>query len=351
MAFLQIPSVSLKGIAACVPAKCQETIEYPRFSNEDAEKFISSTGVERRRVAGDLMCTSDLCQAAAEKLISELCWAKEEIDCLIFVSQTPDYKLPPTSCLIQSRLGLKNDLFTLDISSGCTGWIYGMQVISGLMSHGSYKRGLLLVGDTNSKICSPEDRSTYPLFGDAGTATAFEFDPGSEGFRFHSAADGLGYKAIIIPDGAGRNPFTLESLDVKDIETGIRRNSLHIALDGMNVFSFGITSAPDSINKLIENYNIDTKQVDYLVLHQANLFLNEKIRKKVKFPIEKVPYSLRNYGNSSSASIPLTICIELKDMISDQKCKFIGCGFGVGLTWGSVYFETDHIVCPNLIEV
>lgn len=351
MAFLHIPAVSLKGIAACVPSESTQTREYSGFNIEDAEKFIASTGIERRRVARELICTSDLCHAAAEKLINELSWEKEDIDCLIFVSQTPDYKIPPTSCMLQSRLGLKGDLFTLDISSGCTGWIFGLKVISSLMSHGSYKKGLLLVGDTISKYCSPEDRSTYPLFGDAGTATTLEYDSGAEGFKFHSAADGAGYKAIIIPDGACRNPFTCESLEVKDIEPGIRRNNLHIALDGMNVFSFGITSAPDSINKLSEQFHIGQDNVDYLVLHQANLFLNEKIRKKVKFPVEKVPCSLRNFGNTSSATIPLTICTELRDKISTGKCRFIGCGFGVGLTWGSVYFETDRIICPNLIEI
>ena len=351
MSFLHIPSVSLKGVSACVPKNILENSGYPGFTAGEAEKFMVTTGVERRRISDPDVCTSDLCFHAAERLIQDLGWAKEDIDCLIFVTQTPDYILPATSCLLQMRLGLKEELFVLDISLGCSGWIYGLQVMASLLSHGQMKKGLLLVGDTTLKPCSPEDKSTYPLFGDAGTATALEFDENAEGFKFHSAVDGSGFEAIIIPDGGYRNEVNADSFKMEEIEPGIRRNKLHTILDGMNVFSFGISKGPESIKLLLSKFEIEPEHVDYFIFHQANLFMNEKIRKKLKLPVEKVPYSLKNFGNTSSATIPLTLCTELGSKLSKDKYNIIGCGFGVGLSWGSVYFEADKIICSDLIEI
>lgn len=351
MAFLHIPHVSLKGLAACVPKTVLENTQYPGFAADEAEKFMATTGVQRKRIADKATCTSDLCFHAAEKLIADLNWQKEDIDCLVFVTQTPDYILPATSCLLQDRLGLKEETLALDISLGCSGWIYGLQVISSLLSHGQLKKGLLLVGDTILKPCSVEDKSTYPLFGDAGTATALEFENNSDGFRFHSATEGSGYEAIIIPDGGYRNEVKSSSFEMTEIEPGIKLNKLHTILDGMNVFSFGISKGPETINLLAEKFQIDLSQVDYFLFHQANLFMNEKIRKKLKLPAEKVPYSLKDFGNTSSATIPLTMCTEIGNQLETNKNKLIACGFGVGLSWGSVYFESDSIICSDLVEI
>jgi 3-oxoacyl-[acyl-carrier-protein] synthase-3 len=350
MAFLRIPDVRIAGISACIPEKILENREYPGFISDEAEKFIASTGVARRRMADAKTCTSDLCFKSAEKLISDLKWNKEDIDCLIFVTQTPDYILPATSCLLQERLNLREDIFALDISLGCSGWVYGLQVISSLLTSGQVKKGLLLAGDTTLKPCSAEDKSTYPLFGDAGTATAVEYKAGSEGFRFQSATDGKGYNAIIIPDGGYRNGVKTTSFDMVEIEPGIKRNRLQTILDGMNVFSFGITKAPESVLQLAEKYEINLSEVDYFIFHQANLFMNEKIRKKLKLPVEKVPYSLENYGNTSSATIPLTMVSEVGNDLRFWPRNIIACGFGVGLSWGSVYFKTDELIISEIIE-
>jgi 3-oxoacyl-[acyl-carrier-protein] synthase-3 len=226
-----------------------------------------------------------------------------------------------------------------------------MQVVTSLLSHGELKKGLLLVGDTTLKPCSPEDKSTYPLFGDAGTATALEYDNTATGFKFHTAADGTGFEAIIIPDGGYRNETQLSSFEMIEFEPGIKRNRLQTVLDGMSVFSFGISKAPESIRMLAENYRIDIEQVDYFLFHQANLFMNEKIRKKLKLPNGKVPYSLKNYGNTSSATIPLTMISELKDKLQKEHLNLIACGFGVGLSWGTVQFFTDRIICSDIIEI
>jgi 3-oxoacyl-[acyl-carrier-protein] synthase-3 len=350
MAFLHIPNVSMKGLSACVPERILENKLYPGYATiEEAEMIMAAIGIERRRISDLNVCTSDLCCTAAERLINDLKWDKSKIDCLIFVTQTPDYILPATSCSLQNRLGLKEDTFVLDISLGCSGWIYGLKVLSSLLSHGYMRRGLLLVGETLSKICSPEDKSTYPLFGDAGTATAIEFKDGSPGFKFHTATDGRGYKDLIIYDGGYRNQVSASSLEMFEIKPGIKRNKLHMVLDGMNILSFSISRAPESIIQISEKFGIGLEAVDYFLFHQANLFINERIRNKLKLPIEKVPYSLRNYGNTGSATIPLTMITEIGHDLRNNKRDIIACGFGGGLSWGSAHFFTEGIICSELI--
>jgi 3-oxoacyl-[acyl-carrier-protein] synthase-3 len=352
MAFLTVKNVALVGISACVPKQIQENKDFSAFSSkEEAERFMLSTGIQRRRIAEKSVTTSDLCFEAAEKLILDLNWNKKDIDCLIFVSQTPDYIVPATSCILQNKLGLSEECYTLDISLGCSGWIYGLSVISNLMSTGSFKKGLLLSGDTLSKINSEKDKSTYPLFADAGTATALEYKINAPNMNFIFSTDGSGYQAIIVPDGGNRNRVTPQSFDLEKIEDGIIRSKLHTVLNGMDVFAFCISKAPESVTKLLEHFSIDRDSIDYYLFHQANLFMNEKIRKKLKLPEEKVPYSLKDFGNTSSATIPLTMLTQLSNSLKNQDLKLIGCGFGVGLSWGSVFFETNKIICSSLIEI
>jgi len=349
MAILSIENVVFRGVAACVPDFIDENRESTLQSKEDTVKLISSIGVERKRIAHQSVCTSDLCYKAAEKLILELSWDKNEIDALVFVSQTPDYILPATSCLLQERLGLSSECLTFDVSLGCSGYVYGLSTVTSLLSNGNIKKALLLVGDTTSKTTSPEDKSSWPLFGDAGTATALEYQKGGIGFTFHLASDGSGANAIIIPDGGYRNVCSEQSLRMQQYENGVRMNNLHCRLDGMTVFSFAINKAPKSIKLLLEKVEKQKDQIDYYLLHQANLFLNETIRKKLKLSEKQVPYSLKDFGNTSCATIPLTMVSEIRKPLMTRKLNLIGCGFGVGLSWGSVYFETNKIVCPELI--
>ena len=154
-----------------------------------------------------------------------------------------------------------------------------------------------------------------------------------------------------MPDGGHRNPFSLESLVLEEFEDGIKRCKLDTILKGMDVFSFGIAKGPETIRKLTTHFDINIDNIDVFVFHQANLFMNEKIRKKLKLPSEKVPYSLKNFGNTSCATIPLTLVTEWRNMLVNTPQKIIACAFGVGLSWGSVYFETDSIICPELIEI
>lgn len=351
MAFLSIPGVAIRGLAACIPPPlgADENRAYPLLPAGDIEKLISTIGVERKRMADAATCSSDLCFVAAERLISDLRWNREEIGYLVFVTQTPDYITPATACILQQRLRLSVECMAFDINLGCSGWVYGLSVLSSLVSHGKGK-GLLLAGDTISKFISKEDKSTWPLFGDAGSATALEYADDSPGIKFHLASDGEGMRAIWIRDGGYRHPASDASFVPRTFDEGIRHNDLQLVLDGMSVFSFGISRAPESVNQLLGHFDIDREAVDYYTFHQANLFMNEKIRKKLKLPAEKVPYSLRNFGNTSCATIPLTLVSELQGRLVSSKLTHVGCAFGVGLSWGSAYFETDHIVCPELID-
>lgn len=350
MSFISIDNVKISGVSACVPAEVEEVLGLPVFNDEDALNFIKSTGVERRRKSNELTTSADLCLKASETLINDLNWNKQEIDCLIFASQTPDYILPATSAILQDKLGLSTSCYTLDISLGCSGWVYALSVISSLMSHGTIKKGLLLSGDTILKMCSPKDKSTYPLFGDAGTATAIEYsNDKNDRIHFSFNSDGEGYDAIIVKDGGYRNPVTISSFKNEDISEGIERNKLDIALNGMDVFSFGISRAPESVRSLVENYELNLDGVDYFIFHQANKFMNEKIRRKLRLTEEKVPYSLKDFGNTSCASIPLTMVSQMRGDLENKELSHISCGFGVGLSWGSCYFKTNKIICPELI--
>ena len=354
MAFQHIKNIRIAGMAACVPRQAEENSSLAIFREQsDYALFVNTTGVERRRVAPSDVCASDLCLAAAEELISKLGWVKEEVDCMIFASHSPDYPYPATSCMLQHRLGLSEECMCFDIALGCSGWIYGLSTLASIVSAGKFKKALLLAGDTPTRSKSPRDKSTYPLFGDAGSATAIEYLKGAEGIKSHLATGGANHRAIIIEDGGYRNPFSADSLIEKEYDAGVVRNRLQTHLDGMTVFSFGITKAPRSIRALIEKFTINVGQIDYLILHQANLLMNEKIRKKLGFAPEKTPSILKDFGNTSSSSIPLTIVASLANEINDESrspIKIIACGFGVGLSWGSVMFAFDKSICCPLIE-
>lgn len=345
MAFLKFNNSRIVGIAAGVPSVVEPTIS--TTAAYDAADYMETTGVIEKRHSEEFT-TADLSQAAAERLMRDLGWEPSDIDALVFVSQTPDYILPATSCVLHGKMGLKKDCYTLDISLGCSGWVYGLSSLLALMESGTIKRAILMAGD--AKKCAPEAHDQ--LFGYAGTATAIEYNPeASKPIMFDLGSDGTGYDAIIRPGGGSRNPFNEHSLELKECEDGRMRHDIQTRMKGMDVFAFGITTAPKSIKKLSKEFDIDYLDADYFVFHQANRKMNETIRKKLKIEPEKCPYSMTHFGNTSSASIPLTIVTQLANSASDGKKKFVCCGFGVGLSWGTVAFETDNLVISELVEL
>ena len=327
MAYQVIKNVSIAGITTCVPKNVEENTSLPFFKEGEAEKVILSTGIERRRIVDSGVTSGDLCCKAAEYLISGLGWNKEEIDCLIFVSQTQDYILPATSCVIQGKLGLPNSCCCFDISYGCSGWVYGLSVISAMISGGVMKKGLLLVGDTTSTFKSAKDKTARPLFGDAGTATALEYDSTAEDMKFALYANGK-----------------------TEYEEGVIRTPMHSAMNGMDVFSFGITKGPEVTKDIMDFAGKTVDDVDFFIFHQANKFMNEKIRKKLKIGEEKCPYSMKDFGNVSCATIPLTIDNRFKDASELKGKEVVATAFGVGLSWGSTIFRLNDIKYVGMSE-
>lgn len=344
MAFLEFRNVRIAGIAAGVPKRKVCNLDIKDISADyDSAAFVETTGVLERRL-DETLTTSDLCVAAAEKLISGLGWEKSEVEGVIFVSQTTDYYLPATACIVQDRLGLSRECYAEDIVLGCSGWVYGLSSLVSLMAHGGIKKALLMAGDARRHVDTND-----PLFGFAGTVTALEYQDGADGFKFHFGTDGSGFDAIIVPDGGSRNQVTKDSFKDEVID-GKHYNRLQTRMKGMDVFSFGISTAPKSVKKLAEHFEFDYLDADYYVFHQANMKMNNMIAKKLKLPTEKVPSCMYHFGNTSSASIPLTIVTQLKGKCEDRT-KFICCGFGVGLSWGTVAFDTDSMIVADLVEV
>lgn len=262
------------------------------------------------------------------------------------VTQTPDYLIPNTAIILQNRLGLSKNTACFDIPLGCSGFVYGASVISSMLTSQGFKKGLLLVGDSSSILASNDDKTSAPLFGDAGCASAFEYKEGVE-MKFKLWTDGSGFEAIIVPDGGYRNRFSEKSLEVIEDKDGNKRTNLNPKMNGTDVFSFGITQVPRELKSFLKHIEKQVSDIDYFLFHQANKFMLEMIRKKLKLERNQVPYSIIKYGNTSSASIPLTLSLIGGEA---RNKKFLVCGFGVGLSIGSAYFEIGNEFVNELIE-
>lgn len=351
MSKLSLNNVRIVGMSACVPREIEETRNLPVFASEkEAEKIIASTGIERHRVAPENVTASDLSEKAIIRLLDSLGWQPADVDCLIYVCTSRDFIAPQTSCIMQHRLGLRQDCFVMDLPLGCSGWIYGMSVIGSLMSHGSLRKGILIASETNTKNRNKNDRTSRPLFGDAATATALEFDPTAKEMDFMFGVDGSGYQSVWAKYGGMRFPADEESVKDKEIEPGIIRKGTDMVINGMDVFAFAIKRPPKALKEMISEFRINIDDLDYLLLHQANKFIDEKIRKSLDIPAHKVPYCLEDFGNVTSASIPLTMVTRCAPKLSSESCHILACGFGVGLAWATMRFHTDKITIPPLLE-
>lgn len=354
MAFISANNVAIRGIAACVPKNVEENL-YLKFykTKEEAQQVIDATGIERRHVSPKEITASDLCLTAAEKLIEELGWEKESIDLLAFATQCPDYINQPNSFGIHEQLGLPESTMCLDFYHGCPAWVVSLSSISSMMQSGFIKRAIFLDGDTASKEQDPTSREEKPLFGDAGTATAIEYDTNASPLLFNIGTKSEDGMAIARRIGGFREPYTLESYK-KELERKaglLQKGESETKMDSMDVFSFAITKVPKSIKKLCSEFDINSEDVDYLLLHQANKLIVENIAKRMKVEMNKVPLSLKNFGNTTSASIPLTIVSECADSMRNSRVRSLACGFGTGLAWGALYFETENLICPPIIEL
>ena len=351
MSRLSVQNVRICGISACLPATIEENLGLSIFSNQqEAQKVIASTGIERHRAVRDGVTASDLSVPAVEVLLTQLGWNPMEVDCMFYVSTSRDFIAPQTACILQDRLGLRNDCFVMDLPLGCSGWVYGMSVIGSMMSHGTFKKGLLIASETNTRNRSKEDRTVRPLFGDAATVTALEFATDAPEMHYMFGVDGSGYQAVWAKYGGMRFPTDAEAVKEVEVEAGVIRKGTDMVVNGMDVFAFAIKRPPKALKEMIEEFNIDIDSIDYLLLHQANKFIDEKIRKSLGIPSEKVPYCLEDFGNVTSASIPLTMVTRCKSALEKENCHFLACGFGVGLAWATMEFETNKVIVPSIVE-
>lgn len=346
MSYFSFLNVAIKGIAAAVPKNKVKNAVPGTPNYEEMLKFVTVTGVEERRSTMTLTA-SDLCCKAAENLLNELGWKHNEVDAIVFVSEGRDYAIPSTSSLLQAKLNLSKETYCVDLTLGCSGWVYGLNYASSLLTKGQMKKVLLLAGGSKQIEGVPP----VNLFGHAGSATALEYEEGNEGCLFNFGTDGSRYNSIIVPDGACRNLLTINSWDNLSFEDGQEKNGLQLSMKGLNVFSFSVKEVPKSIIDLAEHFGTDYRDCDYLVLHQANKIINETIMKTLHYSKEKCPFSIYKFGNTSSASIPLTIVTNLKGKVENRTTKFLCSGFGVGFSWGSTMFSTYNLIIPELIEM
>lgn len=352
MALLQFNNVGITGMAACVPANTIVNYNYTAiFSAEEAKEITDKTGIKERRFALPGVTASDLCFAAAEKLIADLQIDKTEIDLLVFVSQTPDYRMPATSILLQNRLGLSMQTMAFDLTLGCSAFVYALSVVYAMMERSGLRKALLLDGETRSRVYSAKDRKTAFLFGDGGTATLIERDERFGESFFSLNADGSREDLIKIKAGGYRYPSSADTVKEKVVdEYGNIRTDEHANMEGADVFNFVLREIPADIKRLEAFSNINLSSVDYILFHQANDYMNGYLAKKLKLPVEKVPSSIAQFGNTSSVSIPLTIVSQLQQPLKENK-KLMLCGFGVGMSWATAFLNFNNCFISNMVEI
>ena len=352
MAYWEIKNVTVRGVTGTVPNHPVKSADLPFFTKEEADTFDATVGIRNRYIASEDVCASDLCLDAAERLIAGLGWEKGSIDVLLFASVTGDYKTPPTSAILQDRLGLPTSTFVLDVPMGCCGCMYCINVAGNMLSAGTAKRAIVLVGDTAMRMGNPKDKSRGPLFGDSGTALALEYDTTAEDIIIDFNTLGSGYQALMTPHGGYRHPITQDSFVEEDFGNGIIRAPKDALINGMDVFSFAITRPAISVKKMMEQQGLDKdNDIDFFLIHQANKLIVDRLVKKLKLPIEKVPYNLQKFGNLGGASILMLMVSEIADELSTRPLTLLCSSFGLGLTWGTMVLRTKSmLVVPlNLI--
>ncbi len=347
--------VIIKGISSVVPENEINIYDEARYYGNNTKKIDRMrkiAGFYKRRVVEEGTTASDLAVQAAEKLIKASDIDKKSIDALIFVRQRPDYSRPATAFYIHEQLGLQKQTFAFDISLGCTGWMQGMFVAHTMIESGACKRVLLLAGDTPTSDIRPDNRVSAPVFGDGGAATLLEYSENENLSFFDSGADGSGFEAIITPASGYRfglkQPLDLYMNENKELMEPIRSKYGHdsritdLYMDGVQVFDFTMREAPASIKRVLEFANLTEKDIDYLMLHQANKQIIQTVANLAGFPEEKAPYSsFENYGNASVVSIPILLNHILAD--GNNKKKVLCCSFGNGLAWCSGIFNFDNV--------
>lgn len=352
MAILKFNGIGISAMAGAVPNHVIENLKYTEFFPEDQVKeVVDKVGVLERRFADAETCSSDLCFAAAQKLILDNNIDRSEIDLLIFISQTQDYRMPATACTLQHRLGLNNSCIAFDVNLGCSAFIYGMSVAYSMMQTRAIRKALILDGETRSKVYGPRDRRSAFIFGDGGVAALVERNEKFGETTLSLNTDGSRADLIMIKAGGYRHPSTPETLKERVVdEYGNMRSEEQGYMKGGDVFNFVIREIPRDIKKTIAEAGKTVEDIDYFCFHQANNFINVFIAKKMKLDVNKIPHTIEKYGNTSSVSVPLTIVSELKGKMEGQKTLMMS-AFGVGMTWATGIVSFADTKISDIVEV
>jgi 3-oxoacyl-[acyl-carrier-protein] synthase III len=340
----------IRGIGSAIPKDRLDLLSLgSQYGYEEVKRIIAGTGIEQVRVARNDQCASDLCIAAAEELLTKLEINRSTVDGIIFVSQTSDYKMPATSVLIQHRLGLPTTAVAFDINYGCSGFVYGLYQASMMIEAGGCERVLVCTGDTSTRMVHPKDRSVRMVFGDGGNATLVE--KGKSTSHFILRTDGSGAENLIIPAGGSRMPLSEDTSIPKEVEDGNIRNDETLRMNGMEIMSFALREIPPMIDEILNMTGWKKDEVGTYALHQANKFMLEYLRKKMKLQKSSVPIAVSNVGNTGPASIPLMLSIKHQELAeSNQLQKVICCGFGVGLSWAACSLDLSSTFILDPIE-
>lgn len=325
----------VKALETFLPATVLTNEELEPSTGWTAEKIEGKTGIAERRIAGATELSSDLAVSAAERLFASGACAPSDIDFVLLCTQSPDYLLPTTACLVQDRLGIPTSAGALDFNLGCSGFVYGLSLAKGLIETEQATKILLLTAETYSKFIHPEDRSVRTLFGDAASATlvlgAKVNDGGLERFIFGTDGSGAGH--LIVPTSALRKRRSEASAQVVEDESGNRRSEDHLFMNGSEVFAFTLREVPKAVNALLARAGDTLDTIDLFVFHQANAFMLEHLRKKLKLPPEKFVVAMREVGNTVSSTIPLALrhAVEAGRLKPGMRVMLVG--FGVGYSW------------------
>ena len=305
------------------------------FPDWPAEKIFEKTGIRQRRIVEGGECASDLAYAAAEKLLAV---GANETDYLLFCTQSPDYVLPTTACVLQHRLGLPTSCAALDFNLGCSGYVYGLSLATALLQSGQAKKVLLLTADTYTRLIHPADKSTRTIFGDAGTATLLTSESKARLHSFVLGSDGSGAEQLIVKAGSNRCPPRVDQLSESEPSQGVH-DPRCLYMNGPEIFNFTLRAVPKLVKAVLDKADLILDQIDLVVFHQANGFMLEHLRRKLAIPVEKFVVHIENCGNTVSSTIPLVLenIIESGRLRSGMKVLLVG--FGVGYSWGGCILE------------
>jgi len=321
------------------------------FPPEKSLRLKKIMGYDKRRIVRPGECVSDYCVFGMEYLFSKGILKKDDIDALILVTQSPDHLLPPTSNIIQGRLGLGEEVLCLDINQGCAGFVVGLSQAFMLLEQENIHKVVLMNAEFLSRKTSPRDRNSYPIIGDAAAITIVEKDPVPNTIHVSIKMDGSQGEALIIPAGGLRMPSTEATAVAEDPGDGNIRSKDHLFMDGTAVFNFVQGKVPGLVEDLLAAGNITKEEVDYYLFHQPNRFMLEKLADQLGVPREKMPANIvERFGNSSGATIPVTSVYNLGERLVDSSFKVCFCGFGTGLNWGAVVMPMGNLQIAEIIE-